>query len=117
MATPAIMAKKAAKQTTEILAAVQSLATEVAELKAAKPDTIELTAEIDETADRTGEILAAISNAFGEIREQVDRNLSACAMIAAEVTGLKKQVAELAIIVDDGLSKPVQMPTRNKPKK
>lgn len=93
MATPEIMAKKAAKQTTEILAAVQSLATEVAELK------------------------AAIGNAFGETREQVDRNLSACAMIAAEVVELKKQVAELAIIVDDGLSKPVQMPTRNKPKK
>ena len=103
MATPAIMAKKAAKQTAEILAAVKLLMTEVAELEAPN--------------DRTDEILAAIGNAFGEIREQADRNLSACSMIAAEVTGLKKQVAELTIIVDDSLSKPVQMPTRSKPKK
>ena len=103
MATPAIMAKKAAKQTAEILAAVKLLAAEVAEAKAAKPAGIELAAEIDETADRTGEILAAISDAFG--------------MIASEIVGLKKQVAELTIIVDDSLSKPVQMPPRSKPKK
>lgn len=78
MATPAIMAKKAAKQTAEILVAIQLLTDEIAELKATKPDTI----------DRTDEILAAIGNAFGEIR--------------------KHQVAELAVQVDDSLSKSVQ---------
>lgn len=113
MASPAIMAKKAAKQTAQILETVTNLVVavgsmadelvklkaEVAELKAAKPDVIELTAEIDETADRTSEILTAIDNAFGEI------------------VGLKMQVAELTMLVDGSLSKPVQMPTRSKPKK
>ena len=105
MTSPAIMAKKAAQQTAKILAAVQLLTTEMAELKAAKPGAIELKAEIDETVDRTGEILAAIGNAFGSM--------------ADELVMLKAEIAELKALIGSAQKMPAQMPAhaRNKPKK
>ena len=108
MATPEIMAKKAARQTAEILAAVQSLAAEVAELKAAQPGVIELTAEIDEKADWTDEILAANQ-----------KLVMAVGSMADELVRLKAEIAELKALIEPAQKMPAQMPTRarHKPKK
>lgn len=93
MATPSAIAKKTERRQIEILEAVKALMAEIAELKAKEPDTIELTAELDETVDRTDEILAAIGKSFAEIRAQQDRTLNACAMMAAEIAELKAAIS------------------------
>ncbi len=95
MATPGQMAKKAAKQTSDILTAIEALVVMVAELKAKEPDTIELTAEMGEISDRAGEVLAVIGKSFAEIRAQQDRTLNACAMMAVEIAELKAKIIGL----------------------
>ena len=84
MAHPRRTAMKAQKQTAQILETIQVLVAEVGELKAET-----------EKVDRTGEILAAIGKSFAETRDQQDRTLNACAMMAAEIVELKAEVAEL----------------------
>ncbi len=95
MATPSSVAKKAANQTRDILAAVEGLVVDVAELKAAitSPEIIEL--EAIETVDRTGEIMAANGQAFAEAAEQSRRILEAVGMVIAEMITLRTEVAEL----------------------
>ena len=81
MATPSAIAKRTEKRQIEILEAVKMLMAEVAELKAetGRTDVIELKAELDETIDRTDEILAAIHS-----------------IVKTEIYSLKQQVAEVS---------------------
>lgn len=95
MATPGQMAKKAAKQTSDILTAIEALVVMVVELKTKEPDTIELTAELDETLDRTDEILAAINGAAMLDGKAAERCLHAIGLVANEMINLKADIAEL----------------------
>lgn len=106
MATPKRLAVRAAKQMTQILEAVGLLTAEVAELKAniKAPDTIELTAEIDEATDRTDEILAAIQVAALHIGQQADQAFAeigkatiAISTIADEMILIKAEIAQLKV--------------------
>jgi len=85
MATPEQMEKKRTRQIGEILAAVQGLTVMVTELKAKESETIELTAELDEIPDRTGEILAAIKTAVQSMADEM-------ASMKVEIAGLKEQI-------------------------
>lgn len=87
MATPQQMEKKRSRQIEEILTAVGALTVEVAELKAAQG--------VDERPDRTGEIMAANSQAFAAAAEQSRRILEAVGMMTGELIALKAEIAEL----------------------
>lgn len=95
MATPQQMEKKRSRQIEEILAAVKGLAADVAELKDASPQVIELSAEIDERPDRIGELMAANGQAFAEAAELSRRILEAVGMMAGELIALKGEITEL----------------------
>ncbi len=99
MATPSSVAKRSARQTTAIPEAVEGLTADVAGMKAAfsQPEMVEL--EVGEVADRTGEILAAVSAAFDDSRDQSRRIMEAVALVAAEMTALKSEVVELKALI------------------
>lgn len=100
MATPSSVAKKAANQTRDILAAVEGLVADVAGMKAAfsQPEVVEL--EVNEAADRTGEILAAVSAAFDDSRDQSRRIMEAVTLVATEMIALKSEVVELKTMAE-----------------
>lgn len=107
MATPEQMEKKRSRQILEILEAV-AVQSKVTNLMVV--ELVALRDKVTETPDRTGEILATIGNSFGEIRDQQDRILNACAIMATEISELKAEVAN---------AKPaaaVQMPSRKSKK-
>ena len=93
MATPSSVAKRSARQTTAILAAVEALTAEVSELKAKAPY-------------ETGEIMAANGQAFAEAAERSRRILEAVAMMAAELITLKAEIAELKTLVQPAPAAP-----------
>lgn len=97
MATIERMEKKRSSQVMEILEAVKMLGAEVAELKIriGEPDVIELKAEIDETVDRTDEILAAIRSTASDVGQQTRQASIAIGSMADEIVNLKAEIAEL----------------------
>lgn len=97
MATIEQMEKKRSSQVMEILEAVKMLGAEVAELKIriGEPDVIELKAEIDETVDRTDEILAAIRSTASDVGQQTRQASIAIGSMADEIVNLKAEIAEL----------------------
>ncbi len=98
MAATHRVAIKAAKQTAEILAAVEGLAVEVAEMKArlSRPETVEL----EVTMDRSGDILAAVNGASAEAGEQLERILDAVSTIVAEIIIIKSETVRLHKFVE-----------------
>ena len=97
MATPSAIAKRTEKRQIEILEAVKMLEAEVADLKTkiGEPDVIELKAEIDETVDRTDEILAVIRSAASDVGQQTRQASIAIGSMADEMVNLKTEIAEL----------------------
>lgn len=97
MATIEQMEKKRSRQIVEILEAVKMLGAEVAELKTkiGEPDVIELKAEIDETTDRTDEILAVIRSTASDVGQQTRQASIAIGSMADEIVNLKAEIAEL----------------------
>ena len=97
MATIEQMEKKRSRQIEEILAAVRMTTAEVAELKAdiGRTEVIELKAEIDETTDRTDEILAEIRSTALDIGQQTKQASIAIGSMADEIVNLKVEIAGL----------------------